>query len=133
MVFVAFCEYKVSRNVNAPFIYKIIGSILVGAAVSIGALILGLAAIAGRVLLQKYVGVLGEHRLTITEENLIESTTYNESAFRWSGYQRTVVTKAYLLLYVTDTMVYFIPRKRPLLEGDLPRFEAALAERTKRS
>ncbi len=82
------------------------------------------------VLLRKNRGVLGEHRLTISPEGLVEATAYNESLNRWSAYHRTVSTKRYLMLYVTEGQFHIVPKRRPLLEGDLAAFEAALAEKT---
>lgn len=86
---------------------------------------------AGMVLLRKNTGVLGEHRLSISAEGLIESTIHNESLNRWSAYHKTVSTKRYLMLYVTEGQFHIISKKRPLLEGDLAAFEAALNEKTK--
>jgi hypothetical protein len=82
-------------------------------------------------LLRKNTGVLGEHRVSISDEGLMESTVHNESLHRWSGYHRTVSTKGYLLLYITDAQFHIISKKRPLIEGDLTAFEAALNEKTK--
>ena len=81
-------------------------------------------------LVRKNKGVLGEHRLTVTEDGLFESTVHNESLNRWSAYHKTVKTARYLMLYVTETNLHIIPRKRPLLEGDLVAFEIALLEKT---
>lgn len=77
-------------------------------------------------------GALGEHRITLTDEGLLESTDYNESLSRWSGYHKTVNTKSYLILYVTEGSFLHISKKRPLLEGDLTAFESALKAKTQR-
>ena len=82
-------------------------------------------------LLRKNTGVLGEHRLSITDVGLVESTVHNESLNRWSAYHRTVSTKGHLFLYVTESQFHIISKKRPLLEGDLAEFEATLREKTK--
>lgn len=82
-------------------------------------------------LVRKNKGVLGEHRLTISDEGLIESTIYNESLNRWSAYHKTISTSGYLLLYVSEVHFHFISKKRPLLEGDLAAFESLLNAKVK--
>jgi len=84
------------------------------------------------VLLKKNKGVLGEHRLAISDDGILESTIHNESLNRWSTYHKTVSTRSHLLLYVNEGHFHIISKKRPLIEGDLVAFEAALNEKTKR-
>jgi len=83
------------------------------------------------VLKRKNKGVLGEHRITITDEGLVESTEHNESLNRWSAYHKTVSTSRYLLLYVNEAQLHTVSKRRPLIEGDLAAFEKALNEKTK--
>ncbi|MEO7098852.1 MAG: YcxB family protein [Luteolibacter sp.] len=80
--------------------------------------------------LRKNKGTLCEHRLSISEAGLTESTEYNESLNRWSGYHKTVITKNYIFLYVSEGLCHIVPKKRPLLGGDLKEFEAALVGMT---
>jgi len=89
------------------------------------------AVVAGMILLRKNKGVLGEHSLTLSDEGLVESTIYNETLNRWAAYHKTVSTKKHLLLYVSEGQFHVISKKRPLIEGDLAAFEAALNEKTK--
>jgi hypothetical protein len=83
------------------------------------------------VLLRKNKGLLGEHKITITGDGLAESTDCNESLHKWPAYHKTVSTHSYLFLYPTDAMYFCIPKRRPLLEGDIKEFERALREKVK--
>jgi hypothetical protein len=67
-------------------------------------------------------GVIGEHTLEVTDEGLIETTEYNTSLHRWSGFHKMKQSIGFLWIYVTDTMAHIIPINRPLQEGDLPAF-----------
>jgi len=82
------------------------------------------------VLLRKNQGILGEHRITLPAEGLVEATDFNESLNRWSAYHRTVTTKRYLFIFVTEGLIHVVPRRRALLQGDLVEFEAALRQHT---
>jgi hypothetical protein len=82
---------------------------------------------------RKNLGLLGEHRLSLTDEGLIESTIHDESLSRWSAYHKTVSTRSYLLLYVKEGRAHIISRKRPLLEGNLAEFEEALRQKTRKT
>lgn len=84
------------------------------------------------ILLKKNKGVLGEHLVSISDEGIVESTIYNESLHRWSAYHKTVSTSRFLLLYANEGQYLVISRKRPLIEGDLVAFEAALNEKTRK-
>ena len=83
------------------------------------------------ILTRKNTGVLGEHRLTITDQGIVEATEHNESLFKWSAYKKTVSTRGFLILRLTEAMYHGVPRNRPLLEGDLLSFEAELNSKTK--
>ena len=82
---------------------------------------------------RKNRGVIGEHRLTITEAGLVETTTLNESLNRWAGLHKIVSTRAGLIIYVNDSMFHFVSRRRPLIEGDLVKFEESLKGRLRRT
>lgn len=64
-------------------------------------------------------GVLGEHTLEIADEGLIETTEYNTSLHRWSGFHKLKQSHGFLWIYVTDTKAHVVPLRRPLLEGNL--------------
>jgi hypothetical protein len=71
-------------------------------------------------------GVLGEHTLRLTDEGLEETTEYNVSLHRWSGFGKCRERGGFFFIYVTDTMAHVVPLRRPLLEGDLAEFRRAL-------
>jgi hypothetical protein len=96
---------------------------------------LGIAAVGGmtvaalNVLLFKGKGILGEHVLTISDEGLEESTAYNRSVNRWSAMPPVWATSGYYFIFITENMAHVVPRKRPLVEGDLEPFVAAVRDR----
>ncbi len=96
---------------------------------------LGLGALGGmsvaalNVLLFKGKGVLGEHTLTILDEGLEETTAYNRTLNRWSAMPPVWSTSDYHFIFITENMAHLVPRKRPLLEGDLEAFVAAVRDR----
>lgn len=73
-------------------------------------------------------GILGEHTLAITEDSLIEATSFNESKFRWEAYYATFRTRWLLFVCPIRNMAIPVPRRRPLLEGDVAAFEKLLSE-----
>lgn len=89
----------------------------------------GMAVAALNVLFFKGKGVLGEHTLTITEEGLEETTAYNRTINRWSAMPPVWATSGYHFIFITEHMAHLVPRKRPLLEGDLGAFIAAVEDR----
>ncbi len=97
--------------------------------------VLGIGAIAGmavtalNVLLFKGKGVLGEHTLTILDEGVEETTAYNRTLNRWAAMPPVWATSSFYFIFVTDNMAHLVPRKRPLLEGDLEAFVAAVRAR----
>jgi hypothetical protein len=70
----------------------------------------------------KSKGVIGEHTLEVTNDGLLETTDYNVSLHRWSGFHKMKQSSGFLWIYVTDTMAHIVPLKRPLQEGDLSLF-----------
>ena len=85
-------------------------------------LVSGLAVSALNTLLGKGKGLLGEHQLALTEEGLEESTMFNRSLHTWAGMRGLKTAGGFYFLFVTENHAHLIPRKRPLLEGDLPAF-----------
>jgi hypothetical protein len=86
------------------------------------ALLGGLAVSALNTLLGKGKGLVGEHQLVLTEEGLEESTLFNRSLNTWAGMGGLKETGGFYFLFITENHAHLIPRKRPLLEGDLPAF-----------
>ena len=118
---------------NTGVMHKALFCVILGALYLMFFIGVTTAVTAGLVLTRKNRGVIGEHRLTIEEERLRESTEYNDSLHKWNGCFRTVRTRRYLYLYVTDTQCHVVPRTRPLIEGDLSTFDALLQPRTRRA
>lgn len=118
---------------QGTFAEKLVAGLLATAVVVVLFVVFGLIITVLMVFSQRNRGVLGEHTLTITESGLRESTRFNESLHRWDGIHRMVRTRSLLLIYVTDTMFHAVSRSRPLLEGDLAAFEAALKDRVDRA
>jgi len=67
-------------------------------------------------------GLIGEHSLRVTDEGLEETTEYNTSINRWSGFHRIKKRGSIYLLYITETSAHIVPTKRPPLEGDFASF-----------
>lgn len=61
------------------------------------------------ILLRKNRGVLGEHTLEVSSFGLVERTEYNETMHRWTGFHKTVRTRNYLYLWVTDSIMHVVP------------------------
>ena len=70
----------------------------------------------------KAKGVIGEHTIEVTDEGLLETTDYNTSLHRWSGFHKMKRSSGFLWIYATETMAHIVPLERPLLEGDLSVF-----------
>jgi len=67
-------------------------------------------------------GLIGEHTLRLTDEGLEETTAYNTSLNRWTGYHRTKKRGSIYLLYITESSAHIVPTKRAPLEGDYASF-----------
>ncbi len=59
----------------------------------------------------KSKGVLGEHEMEIRPEGMLEKSSVSESLHNWSGFHKIGSSRNFLFVYVTDTTVYYIPRK----------------------
>jgi hypothetical protein len=82
----------------------------------------GLAVSALSILLGKGKGLVGEHQLALTEEGLEESTAFNRSLNTWSGIRCIKETGTFYFLFVTENNAHLVPKKKPLIEGDLATF-----------
>jgi hypothetical protein len=56
-------------------------------------------------------GVLGEHEMEIRPEGMLEKSSVSESVHNWAGFHKLGSSRNFLFVYVTDTMVYYIPLK----------------------
>ena len=54
-------------------------------------------------------GVLGEHRLTLTAENLTEETAVSEGTWAWVGVPKVSRNSAYVFIYVQQNMAHIVP------------------------
>jgi YcxB-like protein len=68
-------------------------------------------------LLKKNNGILGEHRICLTEEVLIESTSVNESHHKWNSIERIDEDDNYIFVTTKAAGIYNIP-KRDFHSGD---------------
>ncbi|HSY17340.1 MAG TPA: YcxB family protein [Candidatus Acidoferrales bacterium] len=78
---------------------------------------------------KKLKGVLGEHTLEIRDDGLAERTAVNESLIRWAGIHKLVHTRRHLIIYVTETNAYLVPRKYFASPQDENQFRAEIEKR----
>jgi hypothetical protein len=62
-------------------------------------------------LLKKNNGILGEHKICLTEEAMIESTSVNESHNKWSSIERIDEDDNYIFITTTAGGTYNIPKR----------------------
>ncbi len=74
-------------------------------------------------------GVLGDHRLTVTQTGLLEETAYNRTEIPWSGVGSIEMADGRTLIRLKRISVHIIPHDR-ILEGDLNAFLEAVRGRT---
>jgi YcxB-like protein len=56
-------------------------------------------------------GVLGEHKICLTEEAMIESTSVNESHNKWTAIERIDENDNYIFITTTSSGTYNIPKR----------------------
>jgi hypothetical protein len=56
-------------------------------------------------------GQLGQHRLTLTEAGVVESTAVNETRTSWAGVDRVEQNADYIFLYTSPVAVHLIPKR----------------------
>ena len=59
----------------------------------------------------KQAGILCEHKITLTNEALLEYTNTNESKFSWAGVYRVVEWSNYLFIYTNISTAHIIPKR----------------------
>jgi YcxB-like protein len=62
-------------------------------------------------LLKNNNGILGEHRICITEEVIIESTSVNESHNKWNSIERIDEDDNYIFITNRAAGIYNIPKR----------------------
>ena len=137
LVFFTVTAFKQEPLASADLAVKVV-AIALETAFALGAgLMAGTLQTAVQCFTAKGKGVLGEHTLEITDDGLIETTEYNRSLHRWAGIHKVTESRRFLWIYVTDTLAHIVPRRRPLIEGDLRLFEdqmrTTIKERPNRS
>jgi hypothetical protein len=55
-------------------------------------------------------GLVGTHKIEAGDECLTETTEFNASTFRWSGFHKLSESANYLFLYVAENNVLYIPK-----------------------
>jgi len=55
-------------------------------------------------------GLVGAHKIEAGEECLTETTEFNASTFRWSGFHKLRESPNYLFLYVAENNVLYVPK-----------------------
>lgn len=56
-------------------------------------------------------GLLGEHRMMISEEGIVDSTTNGETKVNWSGIKELKEDGNYLYLYNSSVSAYILPKR----------------------
>lgn len=79
--------------------------------------------------LNKNRGVLGVHELEIRNEGLAERTDVNESMHRWSGFHKISRSRRFLFIFVTDSIVHYVPVRCFPSNEDAKRFQDEIQRR----
>jgi YcxB-like protein len=75
-----------------------------------------------KLLKKKNNGVLGEHKIQITEERMIESTSINESHITWAAIERVDENDEYIFITTTARGTYNIPKRDFVSSDDATQF-----------
>lgn len=80
-------------------------------------------------------GVIGEHELVLSADGLTEKTDVNESLHKWKRLGEIRTTSCYYFLRVNDSggAYHILPRRRPLLEGNVETFVAEFRRHVQRA
>ncbi len=78
----------------------------------------------------KNKGFLCEHKLEITPECLIESTSSGEQKTKWDAVERIASIKDYTFVYIGSVMAHIIPEKA-IIEGNYSKFVDELKNNAK--
>lgn len=52
-----------------------------------------------------------KHNISLSNECLKETTSYNKNEYQWTGIVKVRNYKKYILVYVTKNLAYIIPKK----------------------
>jgi hypothetical protein len=56
-------------------------------------------------------GLLGEHTIILSDEEMIESTSVNKSVNSWDGIRGIEQNEGYIFIFVNQTMAHIIPKR----------------------
>ncbi|MES2040545.1 MAG: YcxB family protein [Pseudomonadota bacterium] len=56
-------------------------------------------------------GVLGPHRIQLTDAGLIEETSVNKTELKWSGITKIRTNRSHIRIYISPYNLFLIPRK----------------------
>lgn len=59
----------------------------------------------------KNANLLGEHKMTLTEEGIIDTTTNGETKVNWSGIETYKEDNDYFYLYNSSVSAYILPKR----------------------
>lgn len=59
----------------------------------------------------KNEGLIGEHKLTTTEEGITDANSTGETKVNWSGIKRMKEDSNYLYIYSTSVSAYILPKR----------------------
>lgn len=82
------------------------------------------------IFVQKNRGVVGDHEFEIRDDGLVERTAFNESLHKWSGFHKVAGTKTYMVIYVTENNLHYIPFNSFATAQQAANFRAELIRRS---
>lgn len=74
-------------------------------------------------------GVLGEHELELTGDDLIERTPYGEQRMQLQAIERVATAGGYTFIYLSAIMAFVVPQDA-VLDGDYEAFVERIKQRT---
>ncbi len=102
------------KNFDDALQFTVIGTIMFPFSIFFMAIILIIVVVAWISLTRtksKDKVVLTEHRLTFSQEEMIEETEFNKSVFKWNGVLKMEKTRGYIYIFISSVMAHLIPRR----------------------
>jgi hypothetical protein len=78
-------------------------------------------------------GVIGDHRLTLTDETLTEETSVSRQTWSWVGVPKVSRTSAYVFIYVQQNSAHIVPTRSFPNPAEVDRFFEFAVETWKRA
>jgi len=85
-----------------------------------------LATLAMTFIARRERGLIGEHKYSLMETGLVESTVANESLTKWGGARALLRTRHYFYVRISHGLYHTIPRRHFIDEADDDEFWKAL-------